>query len=139
MNEIFRPTGGLDVAGSQDVVAGGTATLLTVDVQTALELQLTHFGNDIADVTGWGFVTWDIKINGVAVPDFGALKDQYGTLSQPHVIGKEVSAKGGGVVTIDCYNGSAATQRISANLRGTFGVRTKSKAQPVGIKSRFLS
>jgi hypothetical protein len=76
------------------------------EVPVRTKMRIRDFGNEISVAANWGFVRWDMFVNGYPVHGFTAIYDQMGFQAQRQPC-KEVVIPGGSTVLFRATNGSA--------------------------------
>lgn len=88
-------------------VLGNTVDIWTYEVPVRTKMRLRDFGNEINVAANWGYVRWDVMVNGIPIPGFTAIYDQMGFQAQRQEC-KEAIIPGGSQVLVRATNGSAA-------------------------------
>jgi len=93
------------------------AVIAQYDVPDGKVFRFEKFGVDWDD--GDGYLTWSVKINGVALHSYGSFKYQAGALSDLEMCQVGINVKGPAAVTIECSNSdTSAAHRVYARIKG---------------------
>jgi len=70
-------------------------------------MRILSIGNEVNVAANWGYVRWDVMVNGVPLPSFNAIYDQMGFQAQRQDCDQTL-IPGGSQVIVRATNGSAA-------------------------------
>jgi len=88
-------------------VLGDTVDIWTFTVPHKAKMRLRDIGNEINVAANWGYVRWDILVNGSPLPGFVAVWDQMGFQAQRQECENRI-IPGGSQVIVRATNGSPA-------------------------------
>jgi hypothetical protein len=110
---------GCDVTDNISILSGVTSTILTVTAPDQQIIAVTGLATFLDDVTGVGFITWRLKINGIQVPNYGNITNVYSFPA--HLLKMDLVVPEASVLTVEGINSSGFTYRVGAGIYGIFG------------------
>lgn len=106
-----------DIYGSQDVAAGATVELVTMQNDRQGKGWITLFGHGIDVPTAFSTSVWAILVDGVPVASYNNIRDQLGLFSDPRII-IPTPFRPGGKIAVRVINNGASTFKHAARLMG---------------------
>ena len=65
-----------DINKSEEILAGTTVEIFSLQVPANSKLHVTGFANSINEFDAWGTITWIFKRNGAAIDPYQEIQDQ---------------------------------------------------------------
>lgn len=96
---------------SPTINAGVTAVMYSMLIPTKAKMRITHFANYLVDASGWTYITWSIRRNGIGVYPYNAVKDQIGYSAQVEAI-QPIEFRGGDLFELVGINAHGATNYV---------------------------
>lgn len=116
----FAPAGAtaVDEMGDSNIVAGTSATLITIRVPDTQRLRVMGIGFGADDETALGFLTWTLRIDGISQPGYTGVFAAIGSIRQLADIFQMVGSSG--VMTIVAASNvlAVSTYRFICRVRG---------------------
>ena len=72
-----------DIYKSLTIANGSSAIILTYTVPKGIKATMIILANGLIDAGAWGYVTWELKINGIAKKPYQSFKNEISNPSDP--------------------------------------------------------
>ncbi len=121
MARTLVPIRGEQQQASQALVAGATATLITLRVPSDAVFLLEEFANDADAASAFGKIIWRIRRNGVPQAPFERKLDRLGGLATPYRLARPLRFESADLVEVEVQNTDGATTFTpAAFISGTY-------------------